>query len=219
MLVFDVNETLLDLAALDEPFADVFGDAVARQTWFDELLHQAMVSTITGPYVDFAELGASALEAVAQRRGQTLSVDQQHRILGAMTRLPPHDDVHPALQRLQEGGVRMVALSNGPPDTLHAQLRHAELDGYFERIFSADAAQRLKPAPEPYQMVAREMDVPMADLCLVAAHPWDTTGAIRAGARAAFVARPGKHLSAVDPSPEVTGDTLGEVAQRLLSIA
>lgn len=216
MLVFDVNETLLDLSALNPPFEEVFGDAAVRGEWFSELLHQAMTTTITGPYVDFAELGASALDIVAQRRGQTLSVEEQDRILGAITRLPPHEDVHPALQRLREEGVPMVALSNGPPDTLHAQLQSADLDGYFDRIFSADAAQRLKPAPEPYQMVAREMDVPIGDLCLVAAHSWDTTGALRAGARAAFVARPGKHLSAVDPTPEVTGDNLLEVAELLL---
>jgi len=217
MLVFDVNETLLDLSALDAPFGEVFGDAAVRREWFAELLHQAMTTTITGPYVDFAELGASALDVVAQRRGQTLSVDEQDRILSAMTRLPPHDDAHPALQRLQEEGVRMVALSNGPPNTLHAQLQSADLAGYFEQIFSADTAQRLKPAPEPYHMVADEMNVPIADLCLVAAHPWDTTGAIRAGAKAAFVARPGKHLSAVDPAPQVMGDTLEDVAESLLA--
>src|SRR6056297_1518319 len=136
MLVFDVNETLLDLSALDAPFGEVVGDEAVRREWFAELLHQAMTMTITGPYVDFAELGASALDVVAQRRGQTLSVDEQDRILSAMTRLPPHDDAHPALQRLQEEGVRMVALSNGPPNTLHAQLQSADLAGYFEQIFS-----------------------------------------------------------------------------------
>jgi 2-haloacid dehalogenase len=33
--VFDVNETLLDLKALDAQFARVFGDANVRQAWFN----------------------------------------------------------------------------------------------------------------------------------------------------------------------------------------
>jgi 2-haloacid dehalogenase len=36
--VFDVNETLLDLRALDSHFEHVFGDATVRQAWFAQLL-------------------------------------------------------------------------------------------------------------------------------------------------------------------------------------
>ena len=48
--VFDVNETLLDLAALDGEFERVFGDRGVRVAWFGQLLQLAMVSTITGNY-------------------------------------------------------------------------------------------------------------------------------------------------------------------------
>jgi 2-haloacid dehalogenase len=34
VIVFDVNETLLDPRALAPPFARVFGDAGARRDWF-----------------------------------------------------------------------------------------------------------------------------------------------------------------------------------------
>ena len=34
VLVFDVNETLLDLSALDPFFERTFGDAGQRQPWF-----------------------------------------------------------------------------------------------------------------------------------------------------------------------------------------
>jgi hypothetical protein len=34
--VFDVNETLLDLRAMDEDFAKVFGDIRSRQEWFSQ---------------------------------------------------------------------------------------------------------------------------------------------------------------------------------------
>lgn len=217
ILVFDVNETLLDLRGMDAPFADVFGDATVRGTWFRELLHQMLVTTVTGPYVDFATLGASALEAVASDRGHPLMADAQASILGAMRCLPPHDDVVDALTLLRDAGRRLVALSNGVPDVLHAQLDHAGLTAFFDRIVSADAAGRLKPAPAPYRWTARTLGVETSDLQLVAAHAWDTTGAQRAGCAAAFVRRPGARLCAVDPVPDVVGDDLVDVARQLVA--
>ena len=35
--VFDVNETLLDLSALDDEFERLFGDRGARAVWFQQL--------------------------------------------------------------------------------------------------------------------------------------------------------------------------------------
>jgi 2-haloacid dehalogenase len=52
----------------------------------------------------------------------------------------------------------------------------------------------------------------------VAAHAWDVAGALRAGAAAAFVARPGMVLDPLAPAPDVVGADLGEVADRLLEV-
>ncbi|WP_262506332.1 hypothetical protein [Rufibacter tibetensis] len=38
------------------------------------------------------------------------------------------------------------------------------------------------------------MNVKLEDIMLVAAHGWDVAGALRAGARAAFLSRPGQAL-------------------------
>lgn len=48
--VFDVNETLLDLQALDPHFQRAFGDATIRQAWFAQLLQSAFISMIIGDY-------------------------------------------------------------------------------------------------------------------------------------------------------------------------
>jgi 2-haloacid dehalogenase len=215
-LVFDVNETLLDLRALREPFRAVFGAPEVREEWFQLLLHQSFLSTITGPYVDFSTLGRQALTGIAETRGRTLTLDDRDRILGAMKELPPHGDANEALDRLQAAPIRLAALSNGTPEVLQAQLAAAGLRSYFDAVFSADAAGRLKPAPEPYEYVARELGAAPRDLCMVAAHAWDTRGALRAGWSAAFVARPGKRLAPGDPTPEVIGEDLRDVAQQVL---
>ncbi len=216
VLVFDVNETLLDLSGLDAPFQQVFGHAEARGEWFRQVLRSALVSTITGPYADFSAIGRTALQQVATRRGVALSAMDRSRIFDAMRRLPPHPEVVDSLKRLQAAGFRMAALSNGAPDVLRDQMVHAGLDGLFEALLSADAVQRLKPAPEPYHMAAQQLDVEMAALCMVAAHAWDVTGALQAGASAAFVARPGKLLDPLGPAPNIVGPDLDQVAGQLI---
>ena len=58
LCVFDVNETLLDLAALDEFFADLTGAPEARREWFGLLIHSALTLTAARRYRPFGEIAA-----------------------------------------------------------------------------------------------------------------------------------------------------------------
>ena len=215
--VFDVNETLLDLAALDDEFERVLGDRGVRVAWFGQLLQSAMVATITGRYTDFGSVGRAALEMTAARLGVDLSGKDREAIVGGMTRLPAHPEVPEALRRLGEGGLRLAALTNSTERVARAQLEHAGLVTLFEQVLSADAVRRLKPAPEPYRMAAERLGTDPAGVLLVAAHAWDVAGALAAGCRAAFVARPGKVLAPLADRPELVVANLDELADRLLA--
>jgi 2-haloacid dehalogenase len=215
--VFDVNETLLDLAALDGEFERVFGDRGVRVAWFGQLLQSAMVATITGRYSDFGAVGRGALAMTAARLGVELSDEDREALAGGMTRLPAHPEVAEALDRLGDGGLRLAALTNSTERVARAQLEHAGIIDRFEAVLSADAVRRLKPAPEPYRMAADRLGVDPAGVLLVAAHAWDVAGALAAGCRAAFVARPGKVLDPLADRPELVVADLGELADRLLA--
>ena len=214
--VFDVNETLLDLHALDPQFARVFGDASVRQAWFTQMLQSAFVTTITGPYRDFGTIGAAALDMVAARRGVSITQEEKTAILSEMRRLPPHPDARDGLERLRQAGLRLVTLTNSTAQVAQAQMTNAGLSEYFEQIFSVDAVQRLKPAPEAYRMVAEHLGVAIGEIRLIAAHAWDIAGALRAGCAAAFVARPGMVLDPLFERLDVVGADLREVAERIL---
>jgi 2-haloacid dehalogenase len=54
------------------------------------------------------------------------------------------------------------------------------------------------------------------DLVLVAAHDWDVAGALRAGWKAAFLARPGKVLGSLSQHPDFVGTDLREVVDQIL---
>ena len=205
-IVCDVNETLLDLAALDSLFVAWFGEAATRREWFAQTLHFALTLAATRTYRSFA---------LARRRGATLPEDAPALLRDAMTRLPPHPDVAPALRLLRDNGLVTAALSNNPLPTIDAQMRHAGLSPLLDLIMSVDDAGALKPAPEVYRHAVGRLGLPPASIWMVAAHGWDIAGATRAGLRGAFVARPGQIPDPFAP-PEITGDDLLAVARAIL---
>lgn len=217
VIVFDVNETLLDLGVLDPLFIDLLGTADARQEWFGQLLQSALVATVTDAYADFGAIGMAALEMVAARHGVVLAEEGRQAVRDGMRRLPPHPEVRQSLERLRGAGLRLATLTNSTAEVGEAQLVNAGLRDLFEQALSADAVRRLKPAPQPYRMAAERLGVEPGDVRLVAAHAWDVAGALRAGCATAFVARPGKVLDPLVPRPDIVGADLREVADRILA--
>jgi 2-haloacid dehalogenase len=217
VLAFDVNETLLDLAALDEPFAEAFGDRSLRPVWFQAMLQLAFVGGLTGRYVDFSTAQRAALRMVGARTGIDLDDATVERVVGGMEHLPPHPEVSAALARLRDGGIRRVALTNSPLAVARTQLQNAGIAELFDDVLSADEVRVLKPAPEPYRLVAERTGVEIGEVMLVAAHAWDVSGALAAGARATFLARPGAVPSPLGPQPELIASDLAELADVLLA--
>ncbi|MFA9459932.1 haloacid dehalogenase type II [Thiohalorhabdus methylotrophus] len=215
-LVFDVNETLLDLRGLDPVFERLFGDAAVRREWFSQVLQWALVATVLGRYHRFTDIGAAALQALADRYQRTLGEADKAEVAATMRRLPPHPEVPEALERLKTGGLRLAALTNSPPGAMQEQLQNAGLAEFFERQLSVDQAGRLKPAPEPYRMAASELGIPPANMRMVAAHGWDLAGASAAGCATAFVARPGQSPDPFSPPPDLSGSDLLDLAEKIL---
>jgi 2-haloacid dehalogenase len=217
VLAFDVNETLLDLSALDDAFADVFGDPGLRPAWFQTMLQLSFVGGLTDRYVDFTTAQRAALLMLSVRTGIAVDEATVDRIVGAMERLPAHPDVPDALARLRAAGCQQVTLTNSPLGVARAQIENAGLAELFDDVLSADEVGQLKPGPRPYRHVAERTGAPMERVMLVAAHAWDVSGALAAGARAAFIARPGMVPSPLGDQPELIADDLAELADLVLA--
>jgi 2-haloacid dehalogenase len=216
--VFDVNETLLDLAAMDPHFERIFGDAGVRVTWFSQMIQSALVATVTGVYHQFGAHAMAALEMTAEQAGVELTDGDKEAVAAQLRQLPAHPDVADALGRLRDTGLRLAALTNSTEQVARAQLEHAGILDLFELVLSADTVRRLKPAPEPYRMAAERLGVAVDQVRLTAAHAWDVAGAARAGCATAFVARPGKVLDPLVKRPEIVGAHLVEVADAILAV-
>jgi 2-haloacid dehalogenase len=216
--VFDVNETLLDLAAMDPHFQRIFGDAGVRVTWFTQMIQSALVATVTGAYRPFGAHAMAALEMTAELADVTLADGDREAVADQLRHLPAHPEVAGALRRLGDAGLRLASLTNSTEEVARAQLEHAGLVDAFELVLSADTVGRLKPAREPYLMAAERLGVAVDQVRLIAAHAWDVAGAARAGCATAFVARPGKVLDPLVERPGIVGDDLAEVAEAILAV-
>jgi 2-haloacid dehalogenase len=215
-VIFDVNETMLDLGALDPLFTQWFGDPTARKAWFAQTLHFAMTLAAIREFRSFGDVGAAALAELARHRGMSLPDDAAARLREALLRLPAHPDVVPALRTLRDAGLVTAALSNNPLPVVQQQLHHAGLSPLFAEIMSVDEAGALKPAPEVYAFAVRRLDLPPASIWMVATHGWDIAGATRAGLRGAFVARPNQSPDPFAP-PEIIADDLLSIAHAILA--
>ena len=215
-VIFDVNETMLDLGALDPLFTRWFGDPIARKEWFAQTLQFAMTLAATREFRSFGEVGVAALAELAHRRGVSLPGDSAARLREAVLRLPVHLDVVPTLRLLRDAGLVTAALSNNPLPVVQEQLHHAGLSPLFDEVMSVDEAGALKPAPEVYGFAVRRLDLPPRSIWMVAAHGWDIAGATRAGLRGAFVARPGQSPDPFAP-PEIVGDALLTIAHAIIA--
>lgn len=201
VIAFDVNETLLDIAALDR----LLGGADGRRRWFALMLQNAFVGGLTGNYVDYPSAQRAALTM--------LGLGGADEVLARIKRLPPHPDVDAGLDRLRD--FTLVALTNSPVESATAALEHAGIAGRFDAILSGDQVQALKPRAQAYQHVASSLGVALGEIRLVAAHGWDVAGALAAGCRAAFVHRPGAAIFPLGPQPDIVGDDLIDVADQI----
>jgi 2-haloacid dehalogenase len=217
VIAFDVNETLLDLSALDSHFEQLLGSAALRAQWFAQMLQLSFVGGLTGSYVDFTTAQRAALRMLAARQGATLSDGAIATMVDRMRSLPPHPEVAGALARLRAHDVTIIALTNSTADVAEDQLRNAGIRDLFDAAMSADSVRALKPAPAPYHAVADAYGVEIGGVRLVAAHAWDVSGALAAGARAAFVARPGMVLSPLGPQPDIVGADIAEVVAQIVA--
>jgi 2-haloacid dehalogenase len=216
ILVFDVNETMLDLNALRPRFEQAFGAGAALDEWFSLLLQYSMVATLTDSYSDFGTIAGAVLEMLAASKKIGLSAEDKARILQGILTLPAHPDMIESLERLRAAGFRLVTLTNSSPTAVKAQLQNARLAEYFEDCISVDTVRRFKPDLQVYRSAAERLRAKPDELRLIAAHAWDVFGAMRAGWRAAFVARRGIPLFPLGPKPDIVAPDMKGVADALL---
>ena len=217
LIIFDVNETLLDLRTMEPIFERIFHDRSAMRLWFANLIMYSVVLTMVDSYVPFTDIGASVLKMMADTYGVEIDGDDRSELTERFSTMPPYPDVRPALSKLRAAGFRLFTFTNNIIEVQARQIQRGGVADLFERLFSVDSVKRNKPSAEAYTYVQRELGVQPFQLCLVACHTWDTLGAVAAGWEAALVKRVGNDVLGVGPQPQIVGDDLNDVADQLIA--
>ncbi len=216
-ILFDINETVLDLSSLKPKFKATFGDESVTATWFSMLLHTSTVCALTATKTDFATLAGTMLDTIAARLDVELAKDTRADILSSFASLPAHADIKTALTRLRSAGYRTVAFTNSSLNLVTTQINNSNLTQYFDDIISVETTGSFKPDPKVYIFVAERLNRPIEDLRLVATHDWDTHGALSAGMRAAYIDRSGAPYHPLYRHPDVYATSMVDVVEQIIA--
>jgi 2-haloacid dehalogenase len=217
LIVFDVNETLLDLRTMEPIFERIFRDKSAMRLWFANLVLYSVVLTMVDSYVPFTDIGSAVLKMMADTQGIIIKEADKAELTDKFSTMPPYPDVRAALSKLRGAGFRLFTFTNNIIEVQARQMKHGGIADLFERFFSVDSVKRNKPAPQAYAYIQKELGVGPSQLCLIACHTWDTLGAVAAGWEAALVKRDGNDVLAVGPQPHIVGNNLNDVADQLIA--
>ena len=217
LIVFDVNETLLDLGTMEPTFQRIFGDKNTMRLWFANLILYSAALTVAGVYVPFTDIGGAVMKMLANTRGIKITDNDKKELTDKFSTMPPYPEVPAALRNLRNAGFRLFCLTDNLLELQTRQLVHGGIVDLFERRFSADGVKHHKPSRQAYGYVEKELGVNPSELCMIACHTWDTLGAVAAGWQAALIKRVGNDVLDVGPQPQIVGNDLNDVADQLIA--
>ena len=213
VILFDVNETMLDMSPLKKKINSLLGSSKGFRIWFGMLLQYSLVDNCTDNYHDFTSIADATLDMAAEALKADLDEKEKKAALQSIKELSAYDDVPKGLKLLKENGFRLATLTNSPTNTLVAQLQYAELTEYFEGTLSIDTIKKYKPALETYKWAADQLSVNVSEAILVAAHGWDIAGACNAGMHTAYIVQDSEMLYPLAPAPTLKSRTIEGLAQ------
>ena len=204
VIVFDVNETLSDMAPLGEAFAQAGAPRGLAKLWFATLLRDGFALAASGDKESFAAIGADALRTLLGAEGISGNLDTAvERIMAAMQNLSLHPDVPDGVRALAAAGHRLVTLTNGAAANTDKLLVAAGIRDKFELLLSVEDAPAWKPAKAAYEYAAASAGADPSGMLLVAVHPWDIHGAAKAGLRTAWINRTGARYPSYFQAPDI----------------
>ncbi|MBS3744422.1 MAG: HAD hydrolase-like protein [Wenzhouxiangellaceae bacterium] len=214
VVLFDVLETLIDLDPLAARLEEVGQPATVLQPWFLRFQRDAMALTLAGDPAPFEPL---ARESLGTETKYTLSERDIEYVVEGFSKLPTFDDAAPALEKISEAGASVGCLTVNSREKTRSFLEGVGLAGLVDHVVTAQEAGIWKPHPDIYRYAAKRLDTPLERLALVAVHAWDCHGAKKAGAQAGWCARLECRPGDVFLPADVTGSSLVEVADKLMS--
>jgi 2-haloacid dehalogenase len=216
LVILDVNGSLSSLDAVAERLADV-GLEGQLDVWFARILRDGFAAAAAGAFAPFPALARHHTAVLLESHGRTATEERLDLVLDGFLQVTAHPDVEPGLQRLRDAGVTVTTMTNGTVEITRRFLEREGLEALVDATYDVSQAGRWKPAPEAYHYVLDRHAVDRGSAALIAIHPWDVHGAIRAGLKGAWVDRDGQRYPEVFERPDTQGASFGDVVERLIA--
>lgn len=214
LIVFDVNETLSDMAPLGDAFAQEGVPAGLARTWFAGILRDGFAVTAAGGNVAFSAIAQDSLHQLLGEHGVSEPGDPVERIIGTVKSLDVHPDVGPGVEALRHVA-ELATLSNGAAQVAETLLERAGIRGYFSELLSVEDAPAWKPDRAAYEYAAERCRREPDRILLVAVHPWDIHGAHQMGLRTAWINRTEAEYPGYFSPPDLKSPNLMALANQL----
>jgi 2-haloacid dehalogenase len=217
LVLFDVNETLSDMAPLRRRFEEVGAPPLLFAVWFAGVLRDGFALTAAGGYASFRDIADAGLRGLfSQLQGWTGdAAGAAEYVLDGFAALDVHPDVPPGVRRLDADGFRLGTLTNGAAALTEQLLTRAGLREHFAAVLDVSVPRAWKPAATAYRYATDTLAVRPAEALLVAVHPWDVDGARRAGLQAAWLRRGVGEYPTVMTPPSLIAADLRDLAHLL----
>lgn len=179
--------------------------------WRSKQFEYCWLRTSAGQYKDFWKVTEDALVYAAAKTGVTLTPDNRKTLMEQYLALPVWDDVIPALQSLQESGIKLGFLSNMTAEMLHSCMRRNKIESYFDQVISTDLAKTFKPDSVAYQLGIDIFKFKKEEILFVAFAGWDAAGAEWFGYPTFWLNRSGAQAEELNAVPDATGKSMADL--------
>jgi len=88
-IVFDCNETILDLTTVTPVFQRLFNESGAMRLWFQELITYSQALTIADVYVPFTDIDGAVLDKIAAAKGVKITTSDREELTDRFATMPP----------------------------------------------------------------------------------------------------------------------------------
>jgi 2-haloacid dehalogenase len=214
LIVFDVNEMLLDLGQWSRCSSE------SSETRRYAALVRRPRHVFAGPeggtaYLRFTEIGAAVLTMRADAEGIRIERTDGEEINESFSTMPPYPEMPEALRKLHDAG-----FGCSPRQTTWLKFRPAnsnavKLQNSSKGPSAWTALRSIRPRRK-YAHVKSELEAPSVAACMIACHVWDKLSAA-ASWEAAFIRRLRNDVLGVGPQPQIIGNDLADVAEQFIT--
>lgn len=198
MVTFDCYGTLIDATGGSGAF---LYDLALRQGEPDpppgwalrDRVEAIQFERIQGAYRNYREILTESLRVYFSERGYAWDEREAEGYVRSMGCWQPFPDTRPALQRVHDGGLRLVIISNTDRDIVAHTLRQLALP--FHDVITAEDCRAYKPDPTVFRQALKRLGTePTRILHVAFGYKYDITTAQQLGLHTAWVNRRGESV-------------------------